>query len=291
MKKNRVTIAVCITSFLCMFVFVVRYANLRDSYRRDRDYAFVCEEQEEYHNLEQEDHVTGTYLVEENLTAEARSIHKKAEVALVTMDFSPEDIFKTEAGFTRQDTDGCMLSSTLADKLFGDRNITGLSVAVKEKTYLVRAVFELEEPVMIVQCGSTGGKNEALMENRSISGAVLDVSDEMYRGQYAEEFGIRHNTGFDSYYYASDYLNILPRLELPAKWSDFDIWSKWAGEVRAISDRRTYHNKDVVETFYYRIYNKLRGYRMVITISAVLFAVFVIWCISRRKGFKKFIRS
>lgn len=291
MNKNRAAIVVCIASFLCMFVFVVRYANLRDSYRRDRDYAFVCEEQEEYHNLEQEDHVTGTYLVEENLTAEARSIHKKAKVALVTMDFSPEDIFKTEAGFTRQDTDGCMLSSTLADKLFGDRNITGLSVAVKEKTYLVRAVFELEEPVMIVQCGSTGGKNEALMENRSISGAVLDVSDEMYRGQYAEEFGIRHNTGSDSYYYASDYLNILPRLELPAKWSDFDIWSKWAGEVRAISDRRTYHNKDVVETFYYRIYNKLRGHRMVITISAVLFAVFAIWCISRRKGFKKFIRS
>ncbi|MGN0154142.1 MAG: ABC transporter permease [Lachnospiraceae bacterium] len=287
MKKSRAAIAVCMASFTCMLVFAVYYVDLHGRYKTDRDYAFVCVEKDGYHDLKKEDYVKGTYLTEENQTAEAGSIHKKVDTTLVTVDFSPEDIFGAGAGFTQQDTEGCMLSSTLADRLFGDRNITGLLVTVKGKNYPVRTVFESEEVMMIVQRGHTGGGDWALMESRSISGVVLDVSEEMYRGQYAEEFSIRHNTEGSSYYYASDYLNILPGLEFPAKWSDFDIWSEWEEELHAISERRVYHNKDVVETFYYRIYNKLQGYRMLIAITAILFAVSVIKCISIYRKRKK----
>ena len=283
MKRNRAAVVVCIAAFICMVFFAVRYVDLRGRYKMDKAYAFVCVEQDGYHDLQKEEHVKGTYLAEGNLMVEADSIHKKAETTLLTVNFSPEDIFGAGTGFIQQDTEGCMLSSVLADRLFGNRNIIGLLVAVNGKKYPVRTVFDSEDAIMIIQCEHTDDVNWGLMKSRSISGVVLDVSDEMYRGQYAEEVGVRHNIGVDSYYYVSDYLDIFPKLGLPTKLSDFDIWSKWSNELHIISDRRTYHNKDIIETFYYRIYNKLQGYRMDILIACILFAIAFIKCISDQR--------
>ncbi len=116
---------------------------------------------------------------------------------------------------------------------------------------------------------------------------VLDISDENYRGEYAEEAAVHHGYG-SSFYYASDYLDILPDINLPSKWSDFDFWSDASDELEAIHERRLYSDKDVLEIFYHRCGQQLNMYRQRSAISALLLSG---WCVmvlvNIRKNSKK----
>lgn len=68
---------------------------------------------------------------------------------------------------------------------------------------------------MIVQAEQGHGGDWEFADSKIIDGMVLDISDENYRGEYAEEAAVHHGYG-SSFYYASDYLDILPDINLPS---------------------------------------------------------------------------
>lgn len=270
MKKLIAAIVVSVLSFICILVSMFYYLDLCNQYMSDKNYAFVCVEQSEYYDLSNEEYVRGTYYVEENQIAEENNIHKKVNTSLIIVDFSLNDMFGIGTELLEFDENGCIISSVLADELFGSNDVIGLSVTVKNKNYSVRSVFFANDKMIILHCEKKVDGDWALIGSKEVSGIVLDVSDEMYRGQYVEKFCSNH--GFDyNYYYVSDYINIFPDSDLPAKLSDFEKWSTMMEEWKDISDRKNYHREDVVETFYYRIGNKLQRYRIIILISSILF--------------------
>lgn len=139
---------------------------------------------------------------------------------------------------------------------------------------------------MIVQAEQGHGGDWEFADSKIIDGMVLDISDENYRGEYAEEAAVHHGYG-SSFYYASDYLDILPDINLPSKWSDFDFWSDASDELEAIHERRLYSDKDVLEIFYHRCGQQLNMYRQRSAISALLLSG---WCVMVLVNIRKILK-
>lgn len=279
MKKFIATIVVSMLLFICTLISSLYYEDLCNQYITDKNYAFVCVEQSEYYDLSNEDYVKGTYYVEDNQIAEEKNIHKKVNTSLVIVDFSLNDILGIGAELLEFDANGCVVSSAFAEELFGSNDVIGLSVLVKNKNYSIRAVFNADDKMIIVQREKKVAGDWMLIESKEISGIVIDVNEEMYRGQYVYKITSNHGFEYDNFYYASDYINLIPECNLPAKLSDFEKWSTIMEEWKDISDRQSYHRKDVIETFYYRLGNKIQRYRLIIIISSVLFIMVCIKCI------------
>lgn len=277
MKKRMAVGMICVLSFVCIGIVFTLYKDETDSYKQDKNYAYVCVQQSDYQDMADEDYVVGTYWMERDQMVEQNV--RKAETSVVTVDFSIQDMFGISASLPAQDKDGCVVSSTLADELFGNEDIIGSRVTLQEKEYYIRSVFASRESMLIVQRQNRANSDWALVEHKQISGVVLTVDEEAYRGQYMEQWCKRHNIGTDNGYYVTDYLNVLPHFELPAKWSQFSMWSSLIEQWKDITDRKRYQCKDELEIFYAVLGNRLQTYRRILMIAGTVFIVTFLECI------------
>ena len=149
---------------------------------------------------------------------------------------------------------------------FKDMDLTAL---------LDRAQYDTEKYQMEQQIGLSDEQADAIVQMRlgQLTGMERQkVTDELY--QILAKI--------------SDYLDILPDINLPSKWSDFDFWSDASDELEAIHERRLYSDKDVLEIFYHRCGQQLNMYRQRSAISALLLSG---WCVmvlvNIRKNSKK----
>ena len=275
-------------ALLWLFIWnVVNEIYMSGGYGVDRNYAFVTTGQTMYTRMKDEEYVKGTYRIYPGETVGGDAVYKKVQSDIVVVDFAVEDMFWGAGALRRNDAAGCIISGELSYTLFGSRHTTGSVVTVFEKEYVIRSVIDSEESFMIVQAEQGHGGDWEFADSKIIDGMVLDISDENYRGEYAEEAAVHHGYG-SSFYYASDYLDILPDINLPSKWSDFDFWSDASDELEAIHERRLYSDKDVLEIFYHRCGQQLNMYRQRSAISALLLSG---WCVmvlvNIRKNSKK----
>ena len=84
---------------------------------------------------------------------------------------------------------GCIISSGLAYHLFGSIYATGYTVTVQGVDHVVRSVTDSEDNFILIQAGQERGEDWELVEHREISGLVIDISEENYRGEYATDVG------------------------------------------------------------------------------------------------------
>lgn len=287
MRRFVICIVVGIALLWLVIWNVVNEIYMSGGYDRDRNYAFVTTGQTMYTRMKDEDYVKGTYRIYPGETVAGDAVYKKVQSDIVVVDFAVEDMFGGTGALRRNDADGCIISGELSYNLFGSSRTTGSAVTVLGKNYVVRSVIDSEESFMIVQAEQGRGGDWEFADSKIIDGMVLDISDENYRGEHAEEAAVHHGYG-SSFYYASDYLDILPDINLPSKWSDFDFWSDASDELEAIHERRLYSDKDVLEIFYHRCGQQLNMYRQRSAISALLLSG---WCVmvlvNIRKNSKK----
>lgn len=277
MKKRMAVGMICVLSFVCIGIVFTLYKDETDSYKQDKNYAYVCVQQSDYQDMADEDYVVGTYWMERDQMVEQNG--RKAETSVVTVDFSIQDMFGISASLPAQDKNGCVVSSTLADELFGNEDIIGSRVTLQEKEYYIRSVFASRESMLIVQRQNRGNSDWALVEHKQIGGVVLTVAEEAYRGQYMEQWCNRHNISTDNGYYVTDYLNVLPHFEFPAKWSQFSMWSSLIEQWKNMTDRKRYQCKDELEIFYDVLGNRLQTYRRILMIAGTVFIVTFLECI------------
>jgi len=289
MKEYIATIVVAMLSFICTLISFYYYVDLSNQYVTDKKYAFVCMKRYEHQGLPSEEYFKGTYYIEDNQIAEEKSIQKKVSTSLIIIDFSLNDMFGVGVELLEYDTNGCIISSSLADELFGSQDVNGLSVFVMKKNYSIRAVFPADDKMIIVQQDNKKDGAWGSVSDAEISGVIINVSEEVYKGQNIDAICTNYGIDKGNYYYISDYLNMIPGCVLPVKLSDFEKWSTMMEEWKKIWDRQTYHREDVIETFYYRLGNKLQGYRLISLIFAVLFLISCIKCIFiyRKRNGKK----
>ena len=283
MRRFVICIVVGIALLWLVIWNVVNEIYMSGGYDRDRNYAFVTTGQTMYTRMKDEDYVKGTYRIYPGETVAGDAVYKKVQSDIVVVDFAVEDMFGGTGALRRNDADGCIISGELSYYLFGSSRTTGSAVTVLGKNYVVRSVIDSEESFMIVQAEQGRGGDWEFADSKIIDGMVLDISDENYRGEYAEEAAVHHGYG-SSFYYATDYLDILPDIDMPSKWSDFDFWGDASDELKSIHERRLYSDKDVLEIFYYRCGQKLNEYRWR---SGFFLILLLVWMITAYKFIRK----
>lgn len=272
MKKMIWMSVICLAGFVGMIVCIALLRGLSRQYEGDREYAVVLVNQDEYQNVKDEEHVKGAYLVRDGMTIRGEATSRETTVSLVTVECDTNGMFGTFAGLADGDESGCLLSSTAANEIFGTENAAGCTIFCGGVGYTVRSVVQSDEPILLVERADVPTGDRAATYTRAVTGVILDVSDELYRGQYADVFCSAHGLDSDDSYYISDYLDLLPSPEFPAKWSDFEYWGEYADKLSARRDRRLYAEKDAVELLYVRVYEELCLYRTWTVVCAVIFA-------------------
>ena len=144
MKKGMAAGMICVLSFVCMGIVFPLYKDETDSYKQDKNYAYVCVQQSDYQDMADEEYVAGTYWVERNQTVENNE--REGKTSAVTVDFPVQDMLGITASLPTQDKDGCVVSSTLADELFGSEDIVGCRVMWQEKEYYIGRYFPAGNP-------------------------------------------------------------------------------------------------------------------------------------------------
>lgn len=273
MKKIAAYILICVLSLSCAVITAAYRADLSRQYKADRSYLYVRTVQAADGAEPDEDYVMGTYSIKEGQTVSLGGINNKTAASVVTVDFTLGNMLGAAVNLLEDDTYGCVVSSGLAGKLFGSLDVIGCAVGAGGEEYVVRSVVDSDEMFVIVQ-----EKVGAESRQKEINGAVIDVSGEAYKGQYLTEYCARHGLDSTDCYYASDYLGIVPKTELPAKWSDFDGWEEAAGQWKNVSDRMTFAEKDIIELCYYNVWIKMRRCVLCILAMAALFAVSFVKC-------------
>lgn len=279
MKKIVITFFICILSFSCAVMMVVYCMNLSDQYMDDKKYMYVDTGHSMYNKLQDEDYVKGTYIIEQDQVVKLRNINKQVRASVITVDFALNNMFGVTGNLLEYDSVGCIISDVLAENLFGSYDVIGCIIKVGDKEYVIRSLIDSDEMFIITEEEQNANTN-LYVESKKINGAIIDISEEAYRGQYLQEFCTRHNVDGNDNYYVSDYLNIFPTIEFPTKWSDLTRWSTIIKQWNKIAEKRLYKNKDFIEIYYYNLWMKMNKYKKCIFIVSILFIASFIQYIS-----------
>lgn len=269
MKKIVINFFICILSFSCAVTMVIYCMNLSDQYMDDKKYMYICTEQSIYNKVQDEDYVIGTYIIAQNQIVKISNINKQVSAAVVTVDFTLNNMFGGTGNLLEYDLAGCIISDVLAENLFGSYDVIGSAIKVGDKEYIIRSLVDSDEMFIIIEEGKNANTN-LYVGGRRISGAIIDISDEAYRGQYLQEFCAQYNVEGNDNYYVSDYLKMYPTIEFPTKWSDFTRWSNIIKQWNKIAERRLYNNKDLIEIYYYKVWIKMNKYKNCIFVVSFL---------------------
>lgn len=285
MKHIYIRIFIWVGIFIINIAMITQYFMLENQYASKENTEIVVTSLADYDKDNQEDYVLGTYLHENSAVTYEETSKQEKKVNIIWIDFSIENVMGSFSCLNKADKAGCIISSSLSIALFGTIEGIGQRVMLNGKNYIVRAVIDNDESILIAIRDDEENKSSC-----AISGVIIDSSKESYRDQYASMFCIQNGTTDYRNYYIDDYMSELPKLTLPTRMSDFDSWERIYQKIEAIKDSRMYENKDVIERYYYRLYNMLHKMRMFILCEVVLEIYIGIWLCKyffNLKGMKK----
>ena len=225
-------------------------------------------------NLRQntQQHILGGYVVQEAQSLAADQVKKETEVSVLSLTCASSGIVMATAELNRDDEAGCLLDPDSLYALFGTTKAQGQRLTWQGKTYQVRGVLLTEQACMVVQ----NQEQEA-----DLTGVILNVKKEFYRGQYSQNELASYPLKEESYY-TKDYFSFFHWLETPNQWSDLSFYADLKKECQTRLEHIRYGNKDVLETVYVRLYYKRLQRECLLLLLVVLTVVTGrIW---RKKG-------
>ena len=138
------------------------------------------------------------------------------QVNVIELNGSSELLFPSGRILHREDAEGCILSETAAEQLFGNREVEGLTLCYQERVLVIRDVINIREMVLVV---------EGNQETTSYDRITLQPSWNMTNRRGAESFAGRHGLATEHLRYDIFDKEYLMEL-IPSKWSDFMGWKK-----------------------------------------------------------------
>lgn len=222
-------------------------------------------------------HILGGYVQQQLQKIEAFHVKKDTSIPVLALTCSSARIVAATADLNKEDVAGCLLDADSLYTLFGTTKAQGQQLIWQENTYQVRGVLLTDQPCMVVQNTD---------EKAYLSGVILQVKKELYRGQYSQNEMTAYPVGEEGYY-TKDYLSFFHWLTTPNQWSDLSFYGDLQKEYKNRIDHIRYANKDVLETIYVRLYYKRLQREAEILILAVLMVITGrVW---KRRGYERLI--
>jgi hypothetical protein len=185
---------------------------------------------------------------------------------------------------------GCLVSSKVAETIFGTRNIQGKSIIFFDKEYIIRGIFESDKAEVFCNARNITDKNDEIIFER-VNICAFNKNEISLK---ASDFAMKYNligAMVEWRILLGSFLNVLP-----SKWSDFSFWYKeWENIKSTVTNAIYLENigfERVVLTYSIRLL-------ILITINSILISVFAVivikskksWCEKFPKGILKVISN
>ncbi len=168
------------------------------------------------------------------------------------------------------DSVGCLLGKETAEKLFGSRDVDGLSLRYGERELTVRGVFDAPGEMVVVAADS-----DSECFGRIAMRSAQQLPEGLAAGRFIAEYGLdARQVRYDIF--GADYLQGM----IPGKWSDFDGWKKSFGRMREDIGFLLRVEKGGVELWYM----ECRGRAAACALAAVLLLLTQEFCLRRIRG-------
>ena len=193
---------------------------------------------------------------------------RTAVVSLVQVKGDLRHLLPMMASISLDDTTGCVIDTALAEALFGSISVTGQTVQINNREYIVRAVIPAPEYTVVIQLPKTGenvvdrltkqGEDENFLLNLGIEQQSIAFGRtyyELYRirifapiillflvfaiylgkfrrrnSDYPARWTVIFLTQFLLFFGLGLFiLYLLPKDLLPGRWSDFQAWQSAMG--------------------------------------------------------------
>lgn len=272
----------CGTVFLCIvcWVNIVRQGYF---FQEKENYQVICGlEQFVYSDLasggETQELMEGCYFIEEDRQVEG-IVHRTATVTVVGENMDSDILFPSFNRLAYDDVSGCLLDVNTLYELFGTEDALGQTVIYDDREYGVRGVVDVDVPLMVV--------SSQFKDNQRVDGLVINTADEWYRNQYAELLNSVYGS-MEQSYYLTDYVSAARWIETPSKWSDFEFWSGYSGELKLRLEHIFFDNKDITEQVCLRKSFQMMGLQTaLVVLTAAMIAGFFKLIIGVLPGFRK----
>ena len=187
----------------------------------------------------------GAYCLLENEGVYGEDVRRKISMDVVVGNAPWGEMVQTTGTWIPEDSYGCLLSRESMYELFGTGKADGQKIQVRGCDYYVRGVILSDESFALLPYSK---RNAAVLGN--VTGVILKVEDEAYRDQYADEIRSRIGVGGQSYY-IKDYTTYFGRMDAPKTGTQIFDYRRWYAWIQQQWYRKLYHNKDVLERYYY----------------------------------------
>lgn len=198
-------------------------------------------------SLSEQQYYEGAYCLLEDQQIYGEDVRRKISLDVVAGNVPWSGIVRINGTWIPEDSYGCLLSSESMYQLFGTDKANGQRVQVCGCDYYVRGVIRSDERLALLPYSK---RNAAVMEN--VSGVILNVKEEGYRDQYADKIE-NLILAQGQAYYIEDYTTFFGRIDPPKTGTQFFDYNRWYAWIQQQWYRKLYHNKDVLERYYYHI--------------------------------------
>lgn len=211
------------------------------------DKKFVLTFEQVNNSLSEQQYYEGAYCLLEDQQIYGEDVRRKISLDVVAGNVPWSGIVRINGTWIPEDSYGCLLSSESMYQLFGTDKANGQRVQVCGCDYYVRGVIRSDERLALLPYSK---RNAAVMEN--VSGVILNVKEEGYRDQYADKIE-NLILAQGQAYYIEDYTTFFGRIDPPKTGTQFFDYNRWYTWIQQQWYRKLYHNKDVLERYYYHI--------------------------------------
>ena len=219
-------------------------------------------------SLSEQQYYEGAYCLLEDQQIYGEDVRRKISLDVVAGNVPWSGIVRINGTWIPEDSYGCLLSSESMYQLFGTDKADGQKIQVRGCDYYVRGVIQSDERFALLPYSK---RNAATVGN--VTGMILKIEDEAYRDQYADEMRNRIGVGGQSYY-VKDYTTYFGRMDSPKTGTQIFDYRRWYAWIQQQWYRKLYHNKDVLERYYYHFtWWHIRWQSMFLLCAVVHFAV------------------
>ena len=175
-----------------------------------------------------EQHNTATAWTEQKQEIVADSFSgRNSKTNIIAIYGSSHCLLPFGKNLSAEDPDGCLISQSLAEKLFGDSPAENQQIIWNDNSWTVRGVIPLSAHCLIVQ---TANRTIDLSYNR----ISIPLDNKKSRQISSENFMLQNS--LSAHLLRLDYLYQWSWIQelIPSQWSDFDAWKQnWTEQIQA----------------------------------------------------------
>lgn len=181
---------------------------------------------EQAENSEQQDTATAWTEQKQEIVADSFS-GRNSKTNIIAIYGSSHCLLPFGKNLSAEDPDGCLISRSLAEKLFGDSSAENQQIIWNDNTWTIRGTIPLSAHCLIVQ---TANRTMDLSYNR----ISIPLDNKKNRQISSENFMLQNN--LSAHLLRLDYLYQWSWIQelIPSQWSDFDAWKQnWTEQIQA----------------------------------------------------------